>query len=447
MQRIRISAGIEEFSMDGAPVMNATAVIPTVRSAGRMKYGSHAYYFLDFRNSRGLCVSISHGDIVRPGFQRFVRAATGAQGASAAVRSMIRRYHYGFSFLEEIMLMTVPHTVTDMCDGTFLVNLWSYYGHLVVDPRGRNVTYNVIDETAGNMVLGSRQCLDGKSGSIYFMTFSLDESLARISDPSRPVSASINRRKAGSDSSEPVWSGHLADFLHDVIVSGDGRYWAACELGMYINDNKEIVPSRVLVADAGDGSQRQWRLDRFIVAAHAQFDPEEQDIIYFSNHNFEFRHTPLLKLLKNATYAVKFRGPASIFKYRITSDGPREVGVFTRSDFFRLTNMHVFFHRGRKMMAAMGFPDEIFLIDPAKMEFIGKINVNEPSGPGSPGSGAKTMIGTMTPSPDGDKLFVQTTKSFQVVDIDTGRPDYVYANGHHHSCSNHMLASPYAGWA
>ena len=120
------------------------------------------------------------------------------------------------------------------------------------------------------------------------------------------------------------------------------------------------------------------------------------------------------------------------------------MGVFTQPDFYRLTNMHVFRHQGRQTIAAMGFPDEVFLIDAADMCYLGRIKVQEPGGPGARRDG-RALIGTMAPSPDGTKLFVQTTRSFQVVDLASGRPKYVRDWGRHHSCANHMLASRETG--
>ncbi len=214
---------------------------------------------------------------------------------------------------------------------------------------------------------------------------------------------------------------------------------------MYLDEDNNIVPSRVLIIDL-DEKARQWRLDRFIVAAHAQFDPEDPHVIYFSNHNFQFEHSGLFKLMKKASYNVKFRGPASIFKYRLAPEGPREIGVFTQPDFYRLTNMHVFNHGGRKVIAAMGFPDEVFLVDAVDMRFIRKIKVSDFPAAARVNPANPAMIGTIAPSPDGTKLFVQTTKTFQVVDMESGQADYVRDCGCYHMCSNHMLVSGDTAW-
>jgi len=232
--------------------------------------------------------------------------------------------------------------------------------------------------------------------------------------------------------------------MHDILINRDRQYCIACELGMYLDEEGEIIPSKVLILDLKN--EKEWMIDRFVVAAHAQFDPEDANVVYFSNHNFQFEHSSFLKLLKKASYSVRFRGPASVYKYRLTPDGPREIGVFTRPDFYRLTNMHVFNHRGRKLMAAMGFPDEVFLVDANDMTFIRKLRVKDPCSLKHLYSKKRALIGTIAPTPDGEKLFVQTTRSFQVIDVATSEADYVRDYFYNHSCSNHMLTSTDTGW-
>lgn len=446
MRTSKIPVKIEEFSLPSATIMDATVVVPTVRSRWKLKYGEHAYYFMNFRASKGFSVSIRHLDIIRPGFERFKRAISMQGRSPSTLRCFSRRYHYEFSFLEQIILMTVPHTATDVGEGRYMINLWSYCGYLLVDCPTKSVTYHTLEDTDGAHVLGSQQWFDPDTRELYAMSYSLPDSFERIRDPRRPVSSRIFTHRIGSGATEEVWSGSMADYMHDIVVSRDRRYCVVCELGMYLDETNNIIPSRVLIVELDQGGQRQWTVDRFIVAAHAQFDPQDPDVIYFSNHNFQFEHSSLIKLLKQGSYAVRFRGPASVFKYRLTPAGPREIGVFTRPDFYRLTNMHVFNHRGRKVIAAMGFPDEVFLVDAEEMSYIRKIKVKDSPAPAHIHSGKAAVIGTIAPSPDGTKLFVQTTNSFQVVDVESGQPDYVRDCGRHHTCANHMLASRDTGW-
>lgn len=432
-----IGGRFEEFDLPSAPRMDAVAVIPTQRGTQLLKGQRHSYYFLNFRAGKGLRLDIRHVDILRHGWNRLIRHMSGPGARSSLWRCLFRRYHYDFNLIEQLLLMTIPHTVTDLGDGRYGVNLWSWFGHLLVDCRRRNVTWHGLED-AEDHVLGSAQWFDPDSRELYGMSYSLADSFARIGDPARPVAARIFSRHLDSGAEREIWKGKAADYLHELLLSPDRRFCLSCELGMYRDPQGNTLPSKVLILDPAKG--KEWMLERFIVAAHAQFDPDESDVAYFSNHNFQFEHSTLLQLMKKGTYAVKFRGPASVFKYRLTQEGPREIGVFTRADFFRLTNMHVFRHRGRKVIAAMGFPDEVFLIDAEDMGFLRKLKV-PPRQADKP-----AMVGTIAPSPDGEKLLAHTTDAFHVIDIASGEPEYVLNHDGYHTCSNHMIASASVAW-
>ena len=148
-------------------------------------------------------------------------------------------------------------------------------------------------------------------------------------------------------------------------------------------------------------------------------------------------------IFKNLNLYCKDTTTSSIFwnRYRLTSNGPDELEVFTRPDFFRLTNFHVFHHRGQKILAAIGFPNFIFIADGENMSFIKKIAVNHPIK-----TNTACGVGTISPSVDGEKIYVQTTKSFQVVDISSGKSEMIIDHAYNHSCANHMLTSRDTNW-
>ena len=152
MQKRTLNARIDEFDLPPEARMDACAAIPAVKGKWYMKYGEHAYYFMDFRSLKGLRVRISHLDIIRPGWERLRRAAR-RQGRRVSVfRPLTLRYHYRFNMLEQVMLMTVPHTVTFIGDGRFVVNLWAWCGYPVVDTARKTVVYHTIDDLDDDFV-------------------------------------------------------------------------------------------------------------------------------------------------------------------------------------------------------------------------------------------------------------------------------------------------------
>ncbi len=436
---IKLKVRVQEFPLPESTRMDATIVIPAVKGTWGLKYGKHAYYFMDFKSLKGFCFEISHLDIIRPGWNKFKHTVAKHNRPASISRCCSSLYHYGFSLLEQVMLMTVPHTATFIGNGRFIINLWSWCGYVLIDTVKKTAEYHILPDRPNDMVLGSQQWFDSQTKSLYAMSYSLNDSIKRIAEPTHPVEFEIFKHKPNSSERETIWRGGLSDYMHDIIVNKTRQYCVACELGMHKDANDNILPSKVLIVDMKNG--KHWKLDKFIVAAHACFDPQDPNTVYFSNHNFEFKHSTLWQLIKKGSYAVKFRDPASIYKYELTSDGPHEIGIFTHPDFYRLTNMHAFVHRGCNVIIAMGFPDELFLINADDMTFIKKIFIKDPLSIKHFYSKKKALVGTIAPSPDGEKLFVQTTRSFQVVDINSGDCEYTKDYYFSHICFNHMLAT------
>lgn len=430
-----IRAEFDRFDLPGIPPQPTTVVVPTGRGTRFSRYGTHAYYFLNLKTQKGVCVRIRHRDIVMPGLSRLAEAVDGRPRLFPRLGLLFKSYHYGFNFLEQIMLMTVPHTVTELGHGRYIVNLWSYFGHVLVDLKAGTVTYRMTDGEDRLHVFGSKQWRDCNTGDLYCMTYSLVDSMMKASNPHGKVFSKIMKRDERTGKSDDVWKGHFADYMHDILITPDNRYLIACELGRFSNHAGNLIPSKVLILDLQ--TKRDWIVSVVPNAAHAQIDPDEADVVYFSNHNFQFVHTPFRELFKKGAYTLKFLGPASVHKFRLTSDGPKSIAVFTRPDLFRLTNFHVFRHRGHKILAAMGAPNFIFLVDAERMELIKKVEVNV-------GEGA--FIGTISPSRDGDKLYLQASKSFHVLDIESGLTDYVRSSDQNHTCSNHMITSACTDW-
>lgn len=437
-----IKAKFEDFTIPPEVKRDLSVVVPMVKGTLLLKYGAHSYSFYNFKTLKGFNVSINHQEISRFKLKKLKRAAWSED--IPVLEYLFKRYHYNFSFLEQIMLMTVPHTVTSLNNGRFHVNLWSYFGYLEIDCNKRTVTYRLINDKTYRNVLGSQQYYDRERDELFYTAYSLKQSIDRIDNAHNPVNCSIFKQNNRTGETDVVWSGEFADYIHDIVINKQGTYCVIPELGLYTDKGNNIVPSKVLILDLK--TKKTWTIERFSVAAHAQFDPEDPNVVYFSNHNFNFEHTDIITLLKKATYSVKFRGPASVYKYRLTPEGPKEIGMFTEPDFYRLTNFYVFKHRGKMIIAALGFPDEIFIVDADKMTFIKKVKVINPRVLKNLFSGKPALIGTFSPSIDGEKLYVQTTKSFQVVDIASGEPDYIINHFFNRTCSNHMQTSSDTDW-
>jgi hypothetical protein len=433
VKKIPLNAQFYDFSLPASFKQESMAIIPTIRDTKLFRYGVHAYYFLNLQTSKGLRVEIKHPQLIIPGLKKFYRANKLGTKWPSYIHSLFKKYHYNFSFLEQILLLTVPHTVVEIGINEYLISLWGYFGFLTIDLNQKTVTYNLCENEEDEEVFGAGHIYLPESHEHYYMKYSLTESMKKSTNPYHNVPARIIKQNTNTNSTTELWKGDFSDYLHELIISKNQQYLVACELGMFVNEENELIPSKVLILDLKNN--KEWTISRFKVAAHAQFDPIDPDVIYFSNHNFQFEHSHLLKLLKNANYTLRFRGPAAIYKYRLTADGPVEEGIFTSKDLFRLTNSHVFTHKGRKILAAMGAPNYIFIVDANDLTEIKSLEVMEKE------TNQPAYIGTFAPSPEGDNLYIQTQRSFQVIDIESGQPELVQNYLFNHSCSNHMIVT------
>lgn len=432
-----IKAEFAEFYLPKETIReDISAAIPTFSRTRQSKIGTHCYYFQNFKTLKGLCVRIKHKDIILPGINSLSKANYKEYKLLPKARMLFQKYHYGFNFFEQMMLMTVPHCVTPIDQGRFIISLWSYYGFLEVDCKKRTVIYKMLDNNDDNHLFGSNQMYDRNSDSLYYMTYSAKDSMKKTLDPQAKVFSRILKYENKTGKTEEVWSGIFSDYMHDLILSDNKRYLVVCDMGRFSKAENSLIPSRLLVLDLHN--KKEWIIRDIPNAAHVMFDPDDQEVIYFSNHNFKFIHTPFFELLKKGSYTIKFFGPASVHKYRMTPAGPKTVGIYSDPALFRMTNFHIFYSEGRKIIAAMGAPNFIFIIDPNTMKFIRKIEINNPD--------TDCYIGTFSPSPDGKKLYIQTTRSFQIADIHDGKAEMIRILEFNHTCSNHMVLSRDTNW-
>jgi len=231
-----------------------------------------------------------------------------------------------------------------------------------------------------------------------------------------------------------VWDGEFGEATHYIAMSAGGRHLGLVQFGDFFDSKKNLLPSSILVLDMKDG--KEWRIDNtgWSPSAHIEWDPVEDNVCYFSCHNGVIvpNHDPLWFYFKKV-YKWKLFGPASIHKYRIAPHGPEKVGIFTHDELLRMTIHKVFTHRGKSLIACTGFPNYVFFADAESMKYVRKVEVFERSG-------AESVVGSLHPSPDGEKVFLITTGSFQVIDVEGGVVEEVLGLGRIYDPFNHMIS-------
>ena len=131
------------------------------------------------------------------------------------------KIHYGFSFIEQMMYLTTPHSVTSLGDGRFVVSFMTYFGFLLVDCNNRTVKYHILEEDTKNSMMGNHTWYDSCSGELYYTTYSLNDSMNKCINPDYPVNCRIMKYKIENGSIDEVWSGLFSDYLHDINIDAN----------------------------------------------------------------------------------------------------------------------------------------------------------------------------------------------------------------------------------
>ena len=237
-----------------------------------------------------------------------------------------------------------------------------------------------------------------------------------------------------------VWEGNYGEATHYIALSRDNSYLGVTQFADFFDENHNLIPSKILILDMK--TRQEFWIDNtgWSPSAHIDWDPVEPDVCYLSCHNGVI--TPVdnpVKFFFQKVYKWDIFGPASVHKYKITPDGPVKAGIFTHPEVFRLTIQKVFVHRDRRILACTGFPDKVFFADAETMEFIRKVEIREDSG-------KKSVVGSIFPSPDGEKVFLITNRSFQIVDVATGKVEGLQNLGRIYDPFNHMISISDTDW-
>lgn len=370
------------------------------------------------------------------------------------LRTLFQRYHNGLSFLEILFKLSKPHGITYIGEQKYLVSLWSSSNYFVIDLQKRDIEVQTLyksDQPQGiakkistalavkekQEIFSTYQYFDNKRKETYFATHLRERGKegASYDIPSKIQKYSWNTKKLSE-----VWKGDFGEADHYIALNKDKSYLGLVQFGDFFDDRNKLLPSKILILDLK--ANKEWRIDNtgWSPSAHIDWDPIEPDVCYLSCHNGVI--TPVdnqLKFFFQKIYKWNIFGPASVHKYKITDDGPKKLGIFTHPDMFRMTIHKVFVHGGKKILACTGFPDNVFISDAHSLKLIRRVSIKERSGKDS-------VVGSLFPSPDGEKIFVITTRSFQIIDVESGNVDSIYDVGRRYDPFNHMASVSDTDW-
>jgi hypothetical protein len=343
--------------------------------------------------------------------------------------------------MELLFKVSKPHGITYLGKQRYLVSLWSSSTFFVIDLTQRTIDLQVLD-WGRQEVFSTYQYHDLEANETYFATqMGKDEWYKHNKeDIGFNVPVTIKKYAWDTDTVSELWSGEFDTDTHYIAVGKDRRYLGLVQFGDFFDEAGELLPSKILILNLQTG--KEWWIDNtgWSPSAHIDWDPVEPDVCYLSCHRgYIVPVDSVTKFFFSKTYKWAIDGPASVHKYRISATGPEKVGIFMHPECIRLTIHKVFMHGDRKLLACTGFPNFVFIADADSMEFIRRVEVHEDCGEPS-------VVGSLFPSPDGEKIFLVTTKSFQIVDVETGRIDFTYKLGKICDPFNHMTSVADTGW-
>lgn len=405
------------------------------------------YFFLNQRTGKGLRIEYPRrGGLATKDAWGFLHhlctfAMTKEHRIFPRLRTLFRRYHNGISFLEVLFKVSKPHGITYIGDQRYLVSLWSSSTYFVIDLKARTVELQMLDEERQE-VFSTYQCFDPTTNETYFATQQGDDEFHKHDkeDIGFDVPILIKKYNWTTDEVQVIWKGEFDTDTHFIALNRDRRYLGLVQFGDFFDEEGSLLPSKILILDLRTG--KEWWIDNagWSPSAHIDWDPVEPNVCYLSCHRGVILPVKSrLKFFLQKVYRWKIFGPASVHKFAITPSGPERIGVFTHPELFRLTIHKVFMHRDRKMLACTGFPNHLFLADADSLELVRRVELAEPLR-------KECVMGSLYPSPDGEKIYAVTTRSFQIIDVESGKVDLVHRLGTIYDPFNHMISVADTDW-
>ena len=455
MQRRRLQAKFSDFEIPpSVERIDATVAIPVSKGL------QQKYFFLNLATGKGVTVEFpKRGGLMTVDAWAFLYhfctfVVNKKHRFFPRIRTIFQRYHNGISFFEILFKLSKPHGITHIGGQRYLVSLWSSSNYFVIDLKNRTFEARTLQKSVEpeglarkirkalatkkrQEIFSTYQFFDRVNNETYFANQTRDQGSEGVRND---VLTKIRKYNWNTEEIKDVWEGNYGEATHYIALSCDNNYLGVTQFADFYDEDNNLIPSKILILDLRSGQEFWIDNKGWSPSAHIDWDPVEPDVCYLSCHNGVI--VPVdnpVKFFFQKVYKWDIFGPASVHKYRITSDGPVKAGIFTHPEVFRLTIQKVFVHRGKRLLACTGFPDSVFFADAESMEFIRRVRVREDSG-------RESVVGSIFPSPDGEKIFLITNWSFQIVDVETGKVDSVHNLGRIYDPFNHMISISDTDW-
>lgn len=386
---------------------------PTVVDYTALSIPGSVHRFLDLESGKGITVEQGLDGIVEEA--RIIKAVGRRPGEYEGRRhpTILGRYPFNLKYHEWISAVMAYHWSTHLGEGKYILSGWKPVFSLI-DLKNESF-HNYTFESSVPTLHSARTHWDERSRSLYFCQYDSQGMFdASFVDSGADSFCRICRFDIDTNALDIVWQGRMKGFVDDVRINATGEYLVACSFTPGHGDR--IGYSRNLVLNLL--TDQHWFTDEIATPAHCDFDLDEPDVVYCSEHNFRTQEVDGLGLVRHlVTKVVNQRvkvgivspiGPARIIKYRLTGDGPVMIAETTHEQFNRSVSNWNFMYRGEHLVCApSGDPTSICLFHAEDLSLYRAYEVPEP-------------IFTLIPSRDGEHVFAIAAKTKSVYVLETG---------------------------
>ncbi|MFI6130719.1 hypothetical protein [Micromonospora sp. NPDC051141] len=339
---------------------------------------------------------------------------------------------YGLGRLEDLLSYFLhPHSFVQTADGEVVVSFKQapYLRRLGRDGDAR--LWPPATELDFAAMQSSTKC-EVEPGVIGFAMTDAEDRLRRYHDPEQPLRSSAWRYdlRTGAASRLGDLPEFACDTIHELDASPNG-FMVGVDMDLSVRPGPD---GRVRGTDGGSFDVARYAANefptgRFVVAdekltrasvhttgascsAHVDVDLDDPNVFYVSCNNIS-------KWQNN----VVVHGPGVLERWRYQDGAAVREAAHTGPTFLRITSQQLFHRDGRQLIAVTGFPNRLFVLDPADMSTVFDLELfaHEPVQP--PFVCAKNSQSPLylAVEPGGRYVFMTGASTLFVVDLDEGR--------------------------
>lgn len=286
---------------------------------------------------------------------------------------------YGLRTLEQLLPYFLhPHSFVQTSEGEVVVSFKQAPYLRRLNPDGDSPIWPPADALDFGVMQSSTKC-ELEPGVVGYGVTDAGDRLRRYAGAGVAVRSAIRRvdLRTGDDQEVVELPPFVLDTMHELNVSPLGFF-----VGVDMNLSVEAgLTGRVAGVDGDALDVEAYHTNpfphgRFVVAdgkrgtttvvpttascsAHVDIDPDDPEVFYVSCNN-----------ISKWQNQVVVHGPGALDRFRYRDGEVVHEGTYSGPDFLRITSQEPFRRDGRTYLAVTGYPNRLFVLDPADMSLV-----------------------------------------------------------------------------